>query len=688
VTDIPKKILFRNHNNIGDILCMTAGIKAFKHAYPDVQVSVETTAPALWDFNKYVDPNIEDATTIEIGPKIATNKSNSWHVHLCDAYRICIEDRLNVHIPPVETRPDIYLSQEEIETPIIPDIPYWIITVGGEPNWTAKMYPMDRWQEIINLLKGKIQFVQLQRENDNHPVLDGVIDMTGKTENVRDLINVFYHSQGSIGLVSMHMHLSAAFDHPCVVVAGAREPSWFTHYLGHQYIHTLGSVPCSRKIEKSTGGETQAGCWKCTIESCQEHQEKFGVKAQDPLVPYCVERIYPSLVAGSVLTYYDGGRLKFDEKINNKFFTNIVKPPRPEKKIEVKEGFKLNVLASLSTKGGGEQSICTIVDTLRKAGAEVDLCAWGEIHEDHKWIKPVPALTFLDGRKPTLFYANDQINEFCENGDQIIYEDYPLIIAINYINGKLPRCQWLKDSGKLKAVIFQNREKMEEFKRDSIFGPEVKLLIQPGAINLESLIKHNINQRPEGNYLNVLKHGLPDYRKYITSKSVDRGEKKHVWQKHINKEQDIKFYERLLKDTKDIRFCFMEAHPELEEHFKGEERMRFLSWNVISVKSFLAMGHVYLHRMSDMWRDQYPRVVGEALAAGIPVLSEPRDGTMDRVIHGDTGFHCVDYDQFKASLRLLQRKEKYRQEMGKRAREWAIDNLDPKKWIEVLSSVM
>ena len=40
----------------------------------------------------------------------------------------------------------------------------------------------------------------------------------------------------------MSSPLSACFNNPCVVLAGAREPAWFTNYFGHQYVQTNGTM--------------------------------------------------------------------------------------------------------------------------------------------------------------------------------------------------------------------------------------------------------------------------------------------------------------------------------------------------------------------------------------------------------------------------------------------------------------
>jgi glycosyltransferase involved in cell wall biosynthesis len=263
-----------------------------------------------------------------------------------------------------------------------------------------------------------------------------------------------------------------------------------------------------------------------------------------------------------------------------------------------------------------------------------------------------------------------------------------LIVGINYVNRPLPTCEWLRESGKLKAVIFQNEEKRDEFNRDAKeLLPDTKRVVLFGAVDLRPFLNLDLSTR-DSEPLTILKHCMADTRKYVTTESRTRGEKKHVWQKHLDKELDTKLYTRLLRDVPAAQFEFMQAHRELEAHFSNEPRMRFYKWDEIPVTEFLSRGHVYLYRTSNAWRDQYPRVVAEALAAGLPVLSEPRDGTKDRIQHGDTGFHCVDYDGWCYGLKLLARKEAYRRDMGRHAREWAEHNLNPARWVEVIEEIL
>lgn len=308
-SNVPDKIIFKNRQAIGDILVMTCAVRDFAKAFPDTRLGVITTAMHLWDNNPYIDHNFKDEEfVLDVGPGALTNMSNRDNRHHCNSFRVDIENKLGVRFDQGDIRPDIWMTREEYEKPPLIEGPYWVMIIGGEPGWTAKMYPADRWQEVINSLKDDIQIVQLGMSRHPYPHLENCIDYIGKTEDkdtgIRDLFNIFLHAQGSVGLVSMHMHLSAAFNNCCVVVAGAREPAWFTHYFGHQYLQTNGCLHCG----------IQKACWKCDVNACADATDG---------IPKCVDLIHPQEIVSAIRRYYQGGRLKYGEKVKNDFFKNI-----------------------------------------------------------------------------------------------------------------------------------------------------------------------------------------------------------------------------------------------------------------------------------------------------------------------------------------------------------------------------
>lgn len=336
----PKEVIFNNRQALGDILTFTCGVRDFKKQFPDVRVGVHSTAMHIWDHNPHIDHTFRPGTLendkkiVKIGPGFLTNKSGTWDYHMANAFRLDIQNKLNVKITQGEVRPDIWMTEEEYNRKPVIDIdkPYWVFIYGGEPGWPSKQY--HRWQEVINILKDDIQFVQLGVKKHPYPILDNVIDYVGRTEDrntgIRDLFNIFLHAQGSLGLVSMHMHLSAAFNNPCCVLAAGREPASFTQYYGHQYVQNNGTMKCS---------ETKA-CWACKLEGCRNLVDPTNIPTKNhntKQVPKCVDIIEPEQIAEGIRQYYKGGRLEYGKKTPNTFFKNIVKEkkvfsiPQPDK---------------------------------------------------------------------------------------------------------------------------------------------------------------------------------------------------------------------------------------------------------------------------------------------------------------------------------------------------------------------
>jgi len=617
-------------------------------------------------------------------------------------------------------KPDIYLTNEEKQDNVIRKHygvdRYWVVAPGGKRDCTCKVWDWRRFQDVIDYFDGYVKFVIIGRSDHLVEKLTNVIDMTDKfNDNLRGLFPLVYHADGCVSGVSLLHHLCAGMPHrnnerifpkPCVTIYGGREPLTFTAYNQTYPLHTSGALNCC----------AYGGCWHSRIIPLQKDEDKnkrlckSTLEVDGRIIQKCMDLITSDDVIRQIQRLYDGDilrpltaaamptRRKTVKRLSLPKSENIVK-------LQASQSHELNVLASMNTDGGGEQSAAHIVKLLRNAGWQVNFHSWSQ--EVHKRFSDIEMsndyFAFNDREKkvyvqgpmkykmkkdvPLLLYGNDNVNNFIDIGREVVENSSKVIIGINFINGNLPKApDWL--SQKLSAIIFQNEEKLMEFERDQIGMDHVEKYCLFGAIELDRFIDILPESRKDGGKMVVLKHCKPDYRKYVTANSVGGGQKVHVWQKHFDKNLDIDFYQRLLRDTREVYFEFMQAHKELVEAFPNEKRMKFWKWDEIPVEKFLARGHVYLYRTSNMWRDQYPRVVAEALAAGMPVLTEPRDGTKDRVIHGDTGFYCTHYDEYKLALLTLKRKEQLRRSMGMYAKDWARINLNPKRWIEILDSIV
>ena len=602
----------------------------------------------------------------------------------------------------VRQRGDLHLSEKEKKYNLIKEVyninKYWVIAPGGKRDCTSKIWDWRRFQEVINYFEGKIQFVVIGKSDLLIEKLNNVIDLTDKFNNdFRGLISLVYHSEGCVSGPSALMHLAAAVPprwdkerKPCVSIFGGREPSSWSWYCNHQVLHTNGIFSCC----------DNGGCWKSRtipLPKDTEHNNSLcehTVMDRGRTVQACMDIITSKDVIRAIERYYEGDIYTYLKKEAVK---KVVEPGFIEFDLRKKDNNKtINLLGNLNSSGGGEQTFCTIAKLLQDRGWNVNVYPWGSVNDKYKNLGlNIKDVSYEKGMIdevipgiPLVFHANDCIWDFVKTGQEIVDKCSSLIIHINYCNGTLPKATWLASNKKLKAIIFQNEEKRKDFDRDAIGFEHVKRIVLFGAIELDKYLEVCTKPRQDKEELVILKHCVADYRKYLTKDSVGNGEKIHIWQKHLDKELDTKFYARLLKDTKDTRFEFMEAHDELEKEFKNEKRMKFYKWDEISVANFLRRGHIYLYRTSNMWRDNYPRVVGEALAVGLPILSEARDGTKDRIQYGDTGFYCADYDGYLYAIKLLQRKENYRQKMGQYAKDWARQNLNPNILIDSMEEVL
>ncbi|MEO1448277.1 MAG: glycosyltransferase family 9 protein, partial [Bacteroidota bacterium] len=267
----PRKIILRNFQSPGDIVMLTAAVRDLHRAYPGAFITdVRTSCPAIWEHNPWITPLDDSDPEVQIldctYPLI--HSSNKLPYHFIHAFMQMIGEALGASFSPTEFRGDIHISREEqgwmsqIQEITGDDQPFWLIVSGGKYDFTAKWWDPVRLQQVVDHFAGKIRFVQVGEGSHNHPPISGVIDLRGKTD-LRQLIRLVYHATGVICPVTLLMHLAAAvptradrfITRACVVIAGGREPVHWEAYPGHQFIHTIGALPCC-----ATGG-----CWKSRV---------------------------------------------------------------------------------------------------------------------------------------------------------------------------------------------------------------------------------------------------------------------------------------------------------------------------------------------------------------------------------------------------------------------------------------
>lgn len=298
------KILFKNHQAPGDIVAMTGAIRDLKKQYPFHEIAMDTTAMDIWINNPYLSWFSHDQADIVFTldyPDV--HRSNQSGRHFTQAYYLRLEEFLGLPVRQLSIWPDLHLTDAEKQTPPI-DGKYWIVNSGYKSDFPLKSWGHENYQRVVDMLAGQVQFVQVGEDSPGHVhfPLAGAINKIGST-TFRDYMILAYHSCGSLGPVSMHLHVGAAFRKPCVIVAGAREPWRWEAYPNQRYVGMNGLLPCS---------PAGNGCWKCYLPSQLAEGDSGNGKVCTNLDngrARCMTMITPEMVVAEIMRYYEGGVL-------------------------------------------------------------------------------------------------------------------------------------------------------------------------------------------------------------------------------------------------------------------------------------------------------------------------------------------------------------------------------------------
>jgi hypothetical protein len=316
-----RKYVFRCRLSLGDIVLLTAAVRDLHLHFPGRYCTdVRTCFPDLWTHNPYLTPLGEyDPGVKVLDCKLPLiNRSQISACHSIHGFIDFLNQYLGTSMKPTAFRGDIHLSRREkaalsqVHKLTGADIPFWLISAGGKYDCSIKWWEARRYQEVVDHFHGRIQFVQVGDAAHYHPKLRGVLDLRGRT-SVRELIRLVYHAEGVLCGVTSLMHLAAAVPlrpdrHPmrcCVVVAGGRESPHWGAYPGHQFIHTVGALPCCAR----------GGCWKARTVPLGDGDERDGkghlcVNVRNGL-PRCMDMITSNEVIRRIETYFEGGAARY-----------------------------------------------------------------------------------------------------------------------------------------------------------------------------------------------------------------------------------------------------------------------------------------------------------------------------------------------------------------------------------------
>jgi Glycosyltransferase family 9 (heptosyltransferase) len=315
----------------GDIVCMTACIRDLALTYPGrFEIHVAGTCPELWEYN----PHVERAWGARVPHGIrryrlscyrSLIKCNQRQMHYLTAFHRDLSEKLAIPVEPLLPKGDLHLTDyERAVRPL--KRPYWLVVAGGKDDITTKIWSAARFQEVVWLLRDRgIHSVQIGASlpSHHHPVLKGVTNMVGRT-SLRDVLQLVYHAEGAICPVTFVMHVAAAFDKPCVVLAGGREPWWWAGYVDsstrhfgprcapvsvpHRYLHAIGRLDCCK----------ESGCWRTSVQGSHATPDNRCLAPCDDglgqTIPRCLDLITPQTVVRAVLSYSGTGVRRHDPR--------------------------------------------------------------------------------------------------------------------------------------------------------------------------------------------------------------------------------------------------------------------------------------------------------------------------------------------------------------------------------------
>lgn len=324
------KLMLRHKLAMGDTVLFTALCRDIALTYPGkYEIVVDTHFREVFAHHPYA--RVREPKEPLRGPGFATteisyrdgilaaNSPTPQRVHMLSWYHRDFSRKTHLAVQPLYPKACIPLSDEEKQARIEGD--YWLIVAGGKRDATVKVWRPERWQELVNRMNDHgIRCVQTGARHNGHfhPSLTNVVDMVGRCTTTRELFSLIYNANGVICPITGAMHVAAAYDKPCVVIAGGREAPWWEGYTNqyaafgskcppiaveHRYLHTLGQLACCKR----------SGCWKhrTVLLGNKDRFDRPDRLCKLPVVtaagaaPKCMDLIGVEQVLEAVLSYRD-----------------------------------------------------------------------------------------------------------------------------------------------------------------------------------------------------------------------------------------------------------------------------------------------------------------------------------------------------------------------------------------------
>ncbi len=639
-----------NGNMLGDVLAMTCLVRDLKTARRDWYLSVETPFPAIWENSPYLSPDeswppadssgkIAEHMRIGVGTGTVTQRSSATHEHVCEAFRVCWEEKTGIVLHQGRIKPELFLTDHERGLRPMPE-PYWLVCVDAS-GMNSKRWVEARWQQVVDGTPW-LRWVQVGRAANNRTRLRGqnVIDAVGRTDDLRVLFAWMANADGFLGLVSGPHHISAAFERPAVIISGAREPSTYEAYPWQRYLSTVGTVPCA----------AVKPCWACRIDPARGDECKVAPGRLVEGVPQCLAMITVDEVVAAIESYYVGGRLERPKGAAPKSITVPVRAV--SKSVSTATASRgqplLRVVSNGYIYGGAERSVVEIARMALTDGWRVELATRGghlcRAMRDALPDKVTRTTAITDPCDALLLYASDMVFDFQKPEFEVFgrLQAKRKVMALTYKAGAARSARWAHGWDR---YLF-----LSSAMRDAV-APKNGLVLAP-PVDLKPFFFVAPNY--DGG-VRVVRHSSQGDGKWPRD-TVD-----------------------LVRACRGPGFRFMPGPSFLDDD--EEPNVFHHTENEMPAPSFLARGNLFLYLLPDGYTDQGPRVVVEAMAAGLPVICQRRDGCADRVTE-ETGWFVANWREAASIINHVTADELRMK--GTAARQRARLEFEPERWWDAI----
>ena len=288
------KIRLKSWRHVGDTVCLSCAMANLSFAHPDWEVWYSGNYDDMYTGSRWEKRPYDADRVIQL----AYNDGGAWEKgasrgNVCESYTQALSFHLGEEVPIVTGCPvlpyptDAALWAEQYKNCVI-------INTNCQQRSSTKGYPY--WNEVAKALTDNGERVVLMGGNEDRDIQDGAdfqgcIDLRGKT-TIRQLMALATVASGIISPASGIVHISAAYDTPCLVLTGAREPVGLTDYPFTRHI----STDCTGRKHY----HSKRGCMHFVADSTMVSCEK-AVEINGRWYPSCMAGIPPLTVVEEFL---------------------------------------------------------------------------------------------------------------------------------------------------------------------------------------------------------------------------------------------------------------------------------------------------------------------------------------------------------------------------------------------------